>query len=227
MSARDPAPFEGFDQIPDPAAAALGRAAPEASPPAAPSLTRADRKRRSILVAALAVGWVMLVTLRLGIRADIQAIDVAVPIVLWVVLAVLGVIAALRPRDRGLPPAAPVVQIVALVVPLLFLGSALIASHDAHSVEVTWRNSGSCVAWASITAVGPFLLAGLLLQRSFLSAPVWRGAAVGAVCGLCAAAGIHAHCSVAASAHVILAHGFPVVSGGLLGALFGALRGRA
>lgn len=227
MSARDPAPFEGFDQIPDPAAAALGRAAPEASAPTAPSLTRAARQRRSILVAALAMGWVVLVALRLGIRADIQAIDVAAPIILWGVFAVLCVTAALRPRDRGLPPSALIVQVIAVAVPLLFLGSVLIASHDAHPVEVTWGNSKSCVAWASITAVGPFLLAGLLLQRSFLSAPVWRGAAVGAVCGLCAAAGIHTHCSVAASAHVILAHGFPIVSGGLLGALFGALRGRA
>jgi len=229
MSARDPAPFDGFDEIPDPIGGALGSERPpkEVSAPTSPSMTRAERRRRSILVLTLAVGWVLVVLLRLGVRADIRALDVAVPLALWVVVALLGLFAALRPRDRGLPSSLRVVQLIAVAVPAIFLTSALIASHDVEPVELTWQNSGACMIWASITATGPFLLSGMLLRGSFLSAPVWRGAAVGAVCGLGAAAGIHTHCAMAASAHVLLAHGFPIVCGGLLGALFGAMRGRA
>ena len=73
MAARDSTPFEGFDEIQDPAAAVVGRspsaqALGDASPPTAPSLTREGRRRRTILVLALALAWVTLIVLRLGIR---------------------------------------------------------------------------------------------------------------------------------------------------------------
>jgi hypothetical protein len=75
-------------------------------------------------------------------------------------------------------------------------------------------------------ALVPLALAALSLRRSFLSAPAWRGAAVGAACGLVGAFGIHAHCHYTAAAHVLGAHGLPVLACALLGAAAGALGGR-
>lgn len=227
MPLRESAPFEGFDDIPDPASGVAARPTKEAAAPTEPSMTRSERQRRSLVALALAVGWVAALVAKLGLRADIGALDVIAPLSLWVVVAAVGLVAALRPRERGLPPPSRVVQVIAALVPALFVLSALAASSGAEQVPLTLRNSGGCVALASVAAAGPFVLAGVIFQRSFLSIPAWRGAAIGAVCGLCAAAGIHTHCPMAASAHVVLAHGFPIAAGGLLGALFGALRGRA
>jgi hypothetical protein len=83
------------------------------------------------------------------------------------------------------------------------------------------------MVWSGIAGAGPIAVAALLLRRSFLSAPVWRGAAVGAVCGLTASVLIHAHCAAPGASHVLVAHGFPAVCGALVGALLGALGGRA
>lgn len=227
MSARDPASPDAFNEIPDPAADLSPPPELAATPPALPSLTRSERRRRSIVVLALSIGWVLAVLIKLGVRPDVGAVNVTAPIMVWIVVALLGLVAALRPRRGGLPPASPLIQIIAASVPIVFVASALYASRHAEDAPFTLENSGACMLWAGITAAGPFALAGFLFERTFLSAPAWRGAAIGVVCGLCAAAGIHTHCPMTASAHVVLAHGFPIAAGGLLGALFGALRGRA
>lgn len=227
MSARDPASSDAFNEIPDPAADLSPPPEPAASAPTSSSWTRSERRRRSLVVIALSIGWVVAVLIKLGVRPDLGALNVTTPILLWVVVAMVSLVAALRPRHGGLPPASPVVQIIAASVPVLFVASALYASRHAEDAPFTLENSAGCIAWAGIAAAGPFALAGFLFERTFLSAPAWRGAAIGVVCGLCAAASIHTHCPMTASAHVVLAHGFPIAAGGLLGALFGALRGRA
>src|SRR5689334_9115027 len=139
MPARDSAPFEGFDQIPDPAAGALEQELPakDAPPPAEPSLTRAERRRRSFIVLALALGWMVVVVARLGLRTDIGTIDVALPVALWIAVAAVGLITALRPRERGLPPTSRAVQLIAAAVPMVFVASALIASRDAEPIALT------------------------------------------------------------------------------------------
>jgi hypothetical protein len=142
--------------------------------------------------------------------------------------ALVALLLVFRRGERGLPPGVRVVQTVAVALPLLFLGvAALVSIGSERSTPLTWRTLSPCMGWSGIAVAGPLIVAALLLRRSFLSAPIWRGAAVGAVCGLTASVLIHAHCSAPGLSHILMAHGFPVVSGALLGGLLGALGGRA
>lgn len=226
MATRDQGAFEGFDDIPDPAADVLRQPVPEVAPPAEPSLTRADRRRRGLLGLVVAAAWIAVVLMVQGLRKNIGAAEVVIPLVAWVALAAFALIVSLKPRARGLPPALRAVQIVVAAVPALFIAIALLATRHAERFGTTWHESRNCLVWSSIYAAGPLVIMGLLLQRSFLSAPVWRGAAIGAGTGLVASAAVHAHCISIVSAHVVLAHGFPIAILTAMGALFGALRGR-
>jgi hypothetical protein len=49
---------------------------------------------------------------------------------------------------------------------------------------------------------------------------------IGAIAGLAGAVGVHAHCPLAAMAHVLVAHGLPIVLGAAVGAVAAALGGR-
>jgi hypothetical protein len=218
-------PPDSFDDIPDPAAGIAAEPAPNAASPQEPSPTRAIRRRNVAITLALGALWMASVMYYLGIRRNISAVAVAVPLLLWIAVGAATLVLALRRGHRGMPPGARALQAIALAVPLIFLTSAYLSSPSG-APPVPWQVTRNCMLWASITSMGPFLLAAFLFQRSFLTAPAWRGAAIGTICGLCAATGIHAHCSVEASSHIILAHGLPIVSGAALGALLGALRGR-
>lgn len=226
MALSDPT-LEKLSEIPDPAAILGERPAPPPRVPAEPSPTRQSRRLRALLALAVALVWTGYVLYDLGTRPDIGAIHVLLPLLVWMSSAVLALLLVFRRGERGLPPGVRVVQTVAVALPLLFLGIAALVSIGAErSTPFTWGTLSPCMAWSGIAVAGPLLVSALLLRRSFLSAPVWRGAAVGAVCGLTASVLIHAHCSAPGLSHVLMAHGFPVVSGALLGALLGALGGR-
>ena len=85
----------------------------------------------------------------------------------------------------------------------------------------------TCLGISTLMTVGPLAAAAVLLRRSFLSAPGWRGAAVGGLSGLLGSAGIHAHCPCQTLGHLLAAHGAAIALGAVAGATLGRLGGRS
>ncbi len=226
MAAREPL-LEKLGEIPDPAASLADRPAPEMPPPQGRSTTRAARRTQAAAVVVVTLAWIAYVLWDRGLRGDLGAVATAGPIVAWVCASILALIFVFRRDARGLPSGVRVAQAVVVALPLLFLVTAGIADNGSDTRPFTWSTAAPCLLWSGIAGAVPAVAAALFLGRSFLSAPVWRGAAAGAICGLGATITIHAHCSATEIAHVLVAHGLAVVGGALLGALLGALGGRA
>ncbi|WP_437586749.1 NrsF family protein [Sorangium sp. So ce1000] len=219
--------LRGLEDIPDPAAHVAARTPPaRVEAPTEPSPTRPARERRVVGAILAGLAWILLVTWVEGFRDDLGSPRVAFPLVLWAALSGLGLPLALLPRARGLPAGLRALQALVAAVPIGFLGAAIVTSRAADPpapLELHLR----CGAVALGMAVVPLALAALVLRGSFLSAPAWRGAAIGALCGLGAAIGIQTHCPLDELVHVTFAHGVPIAAGALFGAAAGALRGRA
>ncbi|WP_437293956.1 NrsF family protein [Sorangium sp. So ce426] len=217
----------GLKDIPDFAAHLAARPPPVvAEAPAEPSLTRPTRERRSWSALLAGLGWILLVSWWEGFRDDLPSLRVAVPLAVTAVLSGLGLLLALSPRARGLPAGVRAIQTLVVAVPAGFLAAA-VATSPVADPPVPLDQHLRCVASAVGTAVLPFALAALVLRRSFLSAPAWRGAAIGALCGLGVVVGIGTHCDIDDLLHIAFAHGLPIAFGALLGAAAGSLRGRA
>lgn len=227
--AREPMPVDGLDgmqDIPDPAAFLADRPAPpDAVAPAEPSPTRAQMTTRRVIVVAASLAWMAAHVASWGPRPDLGKPAVALTLALWVVLAAAGLVLVLGRHARGLPYGVRAVQGIVIVIPAAFAISG-IASSSLHE-PVPEDSLMPCLIAGCQVAIPALAAAGLVLRRSFLSIPAWRGAAIGAVCGLLGTFGIHAHCDYLATSHVIFAHGPPVLGCALVGAAFGALWGRA
>ncbi|WP_437287292.1 NrsF family protein [Sorangium sp. So ce406] len=218
--------LEGLEDIPDPAGHLADRPPPVMAAPAEPSLTRPARERRVVSAVLAGLTWVLLLTWIAGFRADLGAPRVAIPLALWALLSGLGLRLALAPRDRGLPAGVRALQALVAAVPVGFLAAAVATSGLADG-PLSPRSHLRCSAIGLGMALLPLALAAFVLRRSFLSAPAWRGAAIGALCALGAVIGIQAHCAYDDLLHVTFAHGLPIAAGALLGAAAGALGGRA
>ena len=226
MAAPDPFSLDDFAAIPDPARGVAARPAPAPPSPGDPSPTRAERRRRNLLAVGAGIAWVVFLVGHLGVRGNIGDAGLLASLGLWTLLAVGGLALALRPNARGLPPSLRVVQIVLLAGAALYVVGVVVRDAAAPNVPIHWSNVIGCLSWAHLLAVGPLLVAALIFRRSFLSFPAWRGAVVGAACGLGGAIGIHAHCVVETASHVLVAHGLVIAVSALLGAALGARQGR-
>ena len=226
MAAPDPFSFEDFGSIPDPAAGLGVRPAPPPVPPLDPSPTRAERRRRSLIALGFGVAWLVFLLWRLGLRGNIADAGLLAALALWALVSGGGLALALRPNARGLPPSLRVVQIILLALAALYVAGVLVRDATAPHVPIHWGKVLGCLSCAHLLAAGPLVVAAVMLRRSFLSFPAWRGAVVGAACGFGGAIGIHAHCSVETASHVLLAHGLVIVVSAALGAVLGARQGR-
>jgi len=222
MTAQGPTSTRDFAAIPDPAAEVTLRSRPPAQAPTEPAATRADRRLRGALALAASIGWIAAIVARLGLRADFMAADVLIEIGAWTIVGVAGLFVALRPSAGGLPRSLRAVQVVLLGVLLVFaVLAAALAGPPADSLQ-----AAPCLALGALMAAGPMVLTAIFLQRSFISSPGWRGAAIGAICGLAGSVGIHAHCPRVAMSHVLLTHGLPILLGSIAGAVWSRARGR-
>ena len=215
--------LDKLGEIPDPIAGAAPPSPAPAKPPPERALTREERRRRNVALAGLSIVYLALLLWRVGLRPDLST--VLLQLLIWAVVVVCGIAAVVSPAKRGLPTGLRVVQLALLVVAAVFAIVAVLSTR--FDLPLDWRSTATCVTVASVMALGPLLLAGVALRHSFLSAAAWRGAAVGAACGLGGSIGVHAHCPIQATMHVLLAHGFPILLGAALGALLGASKGRA
>ena len=221
-----------FGSIPDPVRAPSSRplhAPPPAAPPSVPhepSLTRAESARRRWIAALAGVLWIAsIVAFGLGLRPDLLRPEVLVQLSLWTLAVPLGLSVALRPRASGWPPGVIALRVALVALALVFVGLALWPVPGAPA-PLTAGSVGVCLSFALVLAVPPLVGAIVVLHRAFLNAPALRGAIVGAVCGLAGSVGIHSHCPVVTTGHVLLAHGLPVLVLGVAGVFFGIRRGR-
>ena len=127
------------------------------------------------------VVWLAAAVLVFGLRPDLASMVAMAPIVVW--LGEWGGsprALVLRPRARGLPAGVRVVQHAVWLVPAAYaLGAVLVAAPAEGPLHLRESIRG-CLAISALIAVGPSTAAALFLRGSFLSAPGWRGAAVGA-----------------------------------------------
>jgi hypothetical protein len=229
MAAPELPSLDVLASIPDPAGDTASRTMPAPVVPPLPSLTRAERRRRAILYAVLSLSWIGGVVWYSEPRDDMGNAGAIAPIAIWTLASAGALALALFPRRRGLPPGIRALQLVLAGIPVLFVVSVLIVSAGvpAAPFSLRWRGGGACMTISSLMGIGPLLFASLALQGSFLSAPIVRGAAVGILCGLFGAIGMHAVCPCAVRSHLLLGHGTPILLLALVGGALGALRGRA
>jgi hypothetical protein len=211
--------------IPDPAAAIAPSGVPSPEPPAERSPTRAERRRRNVLLGIVGVAWVVGLAWFFGFRGDLARPGVFVSLGAMCVAVALGFSVQVRGDERGLPARVGTVRVAGASAALLFL--IVVVATSTSDPPFSWSNTAGCILAACILATGPLAAAAASMRRTFLNAPALRGAAIGAVCGLAGSTGIHAHCAIPTSGHVLIAHGFPIVLGTALGALLAAVRGRA
>jgi hypothetical protein len=177
-------------------------------------------------VILFAVLWSGAALALFGLRTDAGSPGVLAPICAWTLCGVAALGLVTRPRARGLPAGIRVVQHAIWIVPVAYvLGVAAVASPGGP--PLTWGTVRGCLSMSSVIAAGPLAAAALLLRGSFLSAPGWRGAAVGALGGLAGSIGIHAHCPCYGLSHLLVAHGTVIAAGAALGAAPGRMGGRA
>lgn len=229
--ASDPFSLDGIGEIPDPAARAASAPIPAPVAPAEPSLTRADRARRVRAAAVFAIAWIAAVLVASGVRKDLLSGAALGPIVGWITCGAILLAFVLRARARGLPPPARAVQIALWSVPAAFVAGVLVVAAASGApltfAQMAWASMRACVVLSVAMALGPLTAASFALRGSFLSAPGWRGAAIGALAGLSGSIGVHAHCPINEVGHLLTAHAAAILVGAAAGGALGHLRGRA
>lgn len=217
--------IDRFADIPDPARREPPRPVPPPVVADEPSPTRAQASRRRKVAFVVGAAGAVGMALALGLRADLFSPAVLLQIGVWTVAAPLCLSLALRPRAGGFPASVRAMRLGAAVLAALFVGLACIPISGLE-LPLTPKTVRNCFSLGTAGAIPALLAAAFALQRTFLNAPVLRGACVGAVCGLAGAIGIHAHCAVVSPSHVVVAHGLPILVLAGAGAAFGARRGR-
>jgi len=224
--------FSRLGEIPDPsappAADVAARAPHVASLPL--SRTRADvqRARAAALVGALLFngGWIAFVERRrdLGSLApETLAVGLGIPMV----ASVVALIAVARPGARGLGGRVAELAALVCIPPLLFAISTLATVPPVAAQGPFVGPALRCMGVAAVLAVAPFIVAVLVMRRSFVASAAWRTAALGVACGGLAAATMSVACSNGEPMHVLVAHGAMMLLVGLAGAFAGARFTRA
>jgi hypothetical protein len=195
--------------------------------PPLPALPKAPTRRQVIItraaLAALSLLFLATAVTALGLRRDRHELSwlfsYGQPL-LWVGFALLMLRFATSSKWSSQPWK---VRFAAVIAPLALFASTLWLESGPSSLDAAHRGSalaGTLLCGASTLLFGaaPVVAAVLALRRAFATDAVWRGAVVGACCGLAGAAAMHLHCAVASRSHMLLAHALPAVVLAALGA---------
>ncbi len=219
---------ELWADIPDPVRAPPSPKGVSATAPAIDSPTRAEVHRRRLWAFCVCVIWTAVVLRVFGPRQGLaEALTfLANQTVVWAAFIAASAFAALSKGRKGLGESVRLVELTTLAAPVAFAILALFwvpADRRRSFAEL-----GPPLQALACFSVGLVLLAPMLvvsiwsIRRAFPSAAGWRGAALGAACGLGAALVLTLHCAVPFMGHVVLAHGGPLLIGAVAGALAGA-----
>jgi hypothetical protein len=179
------------------------------------------------------VTWGVALLVHAGLRAGFAANAgfVMAQVALWSLVLAVAVSLAMAPGRHGLGADLRWTGSMAVLAPLGFMLLALVwlvpgSSGSFGEVGALGPLSG-CFTYALLVAVPTTLLAAWSLRRAFPAAAAWRGAAVGAACGLSSALVLTLHCASPLGGHIALGHGLPIAVSVVLAALLVGRWGRA
>jgi hypothetical protein len=224
-------PADAFGDIPDPIGGASERPAPPMKPPADPSPTRSQVRMQRLLLLGAAVLWPAGVFAHYGGGWRGKGVAyVAAQFALWVSALLFAAWIALSSGRRGVGRPVPWLRIAAVGAPIFFVVLALfwLPSNAKPFGDVgPPAMLEGCFQIGLTVAIPMLLLAVAAMRRSFPSGAMWRGAALGAACGLGGVVVLVLLCGSPYGGHIALAHGMPLVIATLVGAWGGSRLGRA
>jgi hypothetical protein len=229
---KDQHPADAWTDIPDPITGAPPPRSTAMKPPTGTSPTRSQvRLQRAVLLGAAAL-WPFAVFYYYGGHWRGHGIDyVAVQFVIWATFLLLTAWLALSAGKRGVGRPVPWLRIAAVGVPLAFALLALFWLPP--NGKPAFADLGppamleGCFQIGLTVAVPMLLLSVFGLRRSFPAGASWRGAALGAACGLGGVVVLLLLCGSPFSGHIAVAHGLPLVVATLVGAIGGRRVARA
>jgi hypothetical protein len=179
------------------------------------------------------VVWPVAIIAAWGLRRDAGDVFgfLAWQTTLWTALLIGSAVIAISRGRRGLGAPMLANELAAVGVPIVFMLLALFWSPG--DATGNFAGIGTLNQLRGCVGLGLFVLLPMLavsawaLRRSFATGASWRGAALGAACGLAAALVLTLHCGVTLGGHIALAHGGPIVLATLVGALIGSKLGKA
>lgn len=222
-SGNDVADFDlsRLSEIPDPVSSSHGSGAP---PPPSPStmgdaLTRSDMRRRRWLAVAGSAGWLVAVSVALGIRGDMghgetshAALRTVVQVLLPAAAGATVLVVAMSAGARGLGSRTRILTSAFAIAATAFPLAALIGSgvfFEDHPGVL--RGILTCFALVLVLGGVPLLALGLALRHAFAANAPWRSVLVAGGAGLAAAAALGSHCSTHCGTHVAAGHALPAV----------------
>jgi hypothetical protein len=190
-----------------------------------PSATRSERRRQSVLLLGLGTAAALAIfELWGGARADGRPPSLILATVSGgAVLAATASVVALR-RGRSMLGRSPWLLVAAMVllpVALVLWKTAVSSLYDGMTAVWPARPGFRCLTLALQVGMVPLALALVARRRADPVQPAISGAAIGAACGVAAAALVDLWCPVAYLPHLLLGHLLPValltLAGGIAG----------
>lgn len=220
-----------WDDIPDPL---LGSAPPPSKPmkpPTQGSATRAQvRLQRGALLGA-ALFWPAAVFFYYEGSWRGHGIDfVAAQFAVWGACLAFAAWLALSAGARGVGRPVPWLRVAAVGAPLAFMVLALVwlPPNGKSFGDIGPPGMLEGCFQIGLTVAAPMaILAVLAMRHAFPSGAAWRGAALGAACGLGGVVVLVHLCGSPYGGHIALAHGLPLVIATILGAFGGRRVGRS
>ena len=221
---------DAWGDIPDPIVGSTERRAESMKAPAVDSPTRTQRRLQRFVLLAAAVLWPAGVLLYYGGGWRGKGLDyVAAQFAIWAGSLLCAAWVALSAGKRGIGRPMSWLRIAALGAPLAFMVLALFwlpPNGKAFGDVGPPAMLEGCFQIGLTVAVPMLVLAVGAIRRSFPSGAGWRGAALGAACGLGGVVVLVLLCGSPYGGHIALAHGMPLVIATLVGAWAGVRLGR-
>jgi hypothetical protein len=193
-----------------------------------PTRSRLVAVRATALAAALLseLAWAFIISKREDLHTmprTVLVTELAIPIA----VALLALAAAAGPGARGMGQPKGRMTALVFLAPALFVAATLVTAPADVDPSPFLRHSLECFAWTGLISAVPIGLAAWVFRRSFVTAPAWRGAALGMACGATGATTMGVVCSVGSAGHVLLGHGTMMLVAALGGAWLASRFGRA
>ena len=223
-------PADAFSDIPDPIDGSSERPRQAMKAPAVASPTRGQVRLQRLVLLGAAVLWPAGVFVYYGGGWRGKGVDyVAAQLALWAGSLLFAAWIALSTGRRGVGRPVPWLRIAAIGAPFAFMVLALLwlppNGKPFGDIGPPAMLEG-CFQIGLTVAMPMLILAVGAVRRSFPSGAVWRGAALGAACGLGGVVVLVLLCGSPYGGHIALAHGMPLVIATLIGAWGGSRLGR-
>lgn len=227
---KDQLPVDAFGDIPDPLAGVARPSSPPIKVPTTPSPTRAQVLAQRLVLLGSALLWPAVVLFYYDGGWRGHGVDfVAAQFTIWAACLLFAGWLALSAGRRGIGRPVPWLRVAATGAPLAFILLALFwpppngKSFGALGPPAMLEG---CFQIGLTVAIPMLLVSVWAMRRSFPSGSAWRGAALGAACGLGGVVVLVLLCGSPYTGHIAVAHGMPLVIATLIGAWGGRKIGR-